>query len=341
MKILQTMAGGVHGGAETFFEDLVQSFARAGIEQHVVTRPAPARVQTLQSAGCAVTTLPFAGLLDFYTPLRLRQVAKNVRPDVVLGWMNRACASLPRGPHVNVGRLGGYYNLKYYQKCDALICNTRDIRDYVVREGWPAQKAYYVPNFCPEGPEPAIPRTSFDTPAGAKILLILARLEAVKGIDIAIKALAHVPDAVLWIAGEGSLQQALADLAQTQGVAARVRFLGWRNDRAALLRAVDAVLVPSRHEPFGNVVVNAWVHKVPILATASEGPRALIAHGDDGLLTPLDDCDAFASAIRTVLSEPGLAERLVEGGARKAAAEYSESAVRAQYLAVFQGLLTP
>ncbi len=335
------MAGGVHGGAETFFEDLVQSFARAQIDQHVVTRPAPIRIKTLEAARCAVTTLPFAGVFDLYTPFRLRSVVKHFQPDVVLGWMNRACAALPRGTHINVGRLGGYYNLKYYQKCDALICNTRDIRDYVVREGWSSTKAFYVPNFCPEGPEPALPRTSFETPEGSKILLILARLEKVKGIDIAIKALKSLPHAVLWLAGEGTLRGELGALAQAEGVSARVKFLGWRNDRAALLRTADAVLVPSRHEPFGNVVVNAWVHGVPILATASEGPSALIENGVDGMLTPIDDYDAFATAIHAVLSDQALAHRMIEGGSRKAAAEYSEGAVRAQYLEVFRHLLTP
>jgi glycosyltransferase involved in cell wall biosynthesis len=339
VKILQTMAGGVHGGAETFFEDLVQSFARAGVTQHVVTRRAPERIAKLEAAGCPATTLPFAGPIDLYTPLRLQSIAQQFQPDIVLGWMNRACAVLPKGKHVNVGRLGGYYNLKYYKKCAALVCNTADIRDYVVREGWPAATAFYIPNFCPVGLEPALPRTSFNTPGDAKILLVLARLEAVKGIDVAIKALAHIPGAVLWIAGEGSLRQPLEDLAVAEGVAARVRFLGWRHDRAALLRTADAVLVPSRHEPFGNVIVNAWVHDVPVIATASEGPRALIANGGDGLVTPIDDHDAYAAAIRLTLADPALRENLVAGGRRKAAAAYSEEAVRTQYLEVFRSLI--
>ncbi|MBL8643569.1 MAG: glycosyltransferase [Rhodospirillaceae bacterium] len=334
------MAGGVHGGAETFFEDLALSFAQAGVNQHIVTRPAPERIAKLGGAGLPITTLPFGSAIDLYTPLRLRSIAAQFRPDVVLGWMNRACMALPRGAHVNVGRLGGYYSLKYYRKCDALVCNTRDIRDYVVREGWPAAKAFYIPNFCPAGIEPALSRTSFDTPAGARILLILARLEVVKGIDVAIRALKAVPGAVLWIAGEGALRTSLEALAHDERVEARVKFLGWRNDRAALLRAADAVLVPSRHEPFGNVVVNAWVHGAPVIASASEGPGALIAHGEDGLLTALDDHQGLGAAIDRVLNEKDLAATLIAGGARKVSAEYSESAVRTQYLDVFRALLT-
>lgn len=334
------MAGAVHGGAETFFEDLVLSFGRAGLRQHVVTRAAPERVALLRQAGMDVTTLPFAGVLDFYTAYRLQKITTTFKPDVVLGWMNRACRALPTGDFITVGRLGGYYKLKNYQKCDGLICNTADIRDYVVREGWPANRAFYVPNFCPEGPESALPRDSFATPQDSRILLILARLETVKGIDVAIRSLKHVQGAVLWIAGEGRLKFDLEKLAQDEGVAARVRFLGWRTDRAALLRAADVVLVPSRHEPFGNVVVNAWVHGAPVIASMSEGPRALISAGEDGLLVPIDDAQALANAITSVLSDAALAARLVAGGRDKAAVAFSENAVRTQYLDVFQALLS-
>jgi glycosyltransferase involved in cell wall biosynthesis len=200
------MAGAVHGGAETFFEDLTAAFARAGQTQMAVTRPVPERLSLLQALGVEVRSLPFGGALDLITPWKLRGIAAVWKPDVILGWMNRACTVMPSGDVARIGRLGGYYALKYYRRCDALICNTRDIRDYVVREGWPMDRAHYVPNFCPLLSDAPLPRTSFDTPKDAAILLILARLEEVKGIDTAIRALAHVPDAVLWIAGEGLAQ---------------------------------------------------------------------------------------------------------------------------------------
>src|SRR5208337_2463289 len=122
----------------------------------------------------------------------------------------------------------------------------------------------------------AVEPETIGTPAGTPVLLVLARLQPAKGIDTAIRALAHIPDAVLWIAGDGPLLRDLQALADEVGVSSRVRFLGWRDDRSALLRAASLVLVPSRHEPFGNVVVNAWAHGVPLVATHSEGPGYLV-----------------------------------------------------------------
>src|SRR6202008_2001986 len=106
----------------------------------------------LTAAGCPVSMLPFGGPLDIITPWKLKHIAAAAKPDVILGWMNRACTNLPRGPWVNVGRLGGYYDLKYYRRCAHLICNTPDIASYVVRAGFKAANVHYIPNFCPVTP---------------------------------------------------------------------------------------------------------------------------------------------------------------------------------------------
>ena len=121
-------------------------------------------------------------------------------------------------------------------------------------------------------------------------------------------------------------------------MADRVRFLGWRGDRSALLKAATAVLVPSRHEPFGNVVVNAWAHGVPLVATRSEGPSYLVHDGEDGLLAPVDDAHALANAICRVIADKALAQQLIAEGTLRAMAEFSESAVTARYLEVLGAL---
>jgi glycosyltransferase involved in cell wall biosynthesis len=286
-----------------------------------------------------VHALSFGSPLDLVTPWKLARIAATEQPDVILGWMNRACRILPRGPWANVGRLGGYYNLKYYRRCAHLICNTPDIAAYVVREGFKAANVHYIPNFCPVSPEAPVDRDALDTPADAKVLLILARLHEAKGIDTALKALVEIPDAILWIAGEGPLETELKRLAADLGVAARVRFLGWRDDRSALLRAADICLVPSRFEPFGNVVVNAWAHDVPVIACASQGPDFLIEDGVNGVKTPVDDAHALASAVRGLLADAPLARKLIAGGRARVAREFSESAVVNRYRDVFQSII--
>ena len=124
----------------------------------------------------------------------------------------------------------------------------------------------------------------------------MGRLHEVKAHDISLKALALIPQAYLWIAGTGPLEAELKALAQSLGVAQRVRFLGWRNDAAALYRTADACLFPSRFEPLGNVVIQCWANGLPVIAAASQGPSQLITPGQDGLLVPIDDAPALATA---------------------------------------------
>lgn len=337
MRVLQVMASGRHGGAELFYEDLVPALVRAGTEQVGVIRPYPDRAAILEKAGCRVTMLKFGGPLDVVTRFRLGKIAKAERPDIAMGWMNRACNDLPKGAWVNVGRLGGYYDLKYYRRCTQLICNTPDICDYVVREGRKADTVHYIPNFCPVRDEAPVDRMLMGGES-APVLLILARLHPAKGIDIALRALADIKDAVLWIAGDGPEEGRLKRIAADLGLGGRVRFLGWRDDRSALLKAADVCLLPSRSEPFGNVVLNAWSHGVPLVAAASQGPGKLVRDGEDGLLVPVDNASALAAQVKAVLGDRALAKRLAAGGRQRTAAEFSESAVVERYLAVYRAV---
>ena len=162
----------------------------------------------------------------------------------------------------------------------------------------PSERAHYVPTFPTIDDGPPVDRAALATPADATVLLALSRLHEKKGLDILLRALAELPGCVAWIAGDGPLEADLKALAAKLGVADRVRFLGWRSDRGALLRAADICVLPSRYEPFGTVMLEAWATGVPLVAAASQGPTALIADGGNGLLVPVDDAPALAAAIR-------------------------------------------
>jgi glycosyltransferase involved in cell wall biosynthesis len=336
MRLLQAMAGARHGGAEAFFVRLAVALARAGIEERVLIRADAGRAQALRAGGVEVTELPFGGLLDLATRRGFRRAIAQWRPDVVLTWMNRASRLCPRGDFVHVARLGGYYDLKYYRDCDHLIGNTPDIVAYLVAQGWPKDRAHYLPNFVAAADAPPLPRASLGTPEGAPLALALGRLHPNKGFDVLLAAVASVPELHLWLAGEGALRVRLERQAASLGIAARVRFLGWREDAAALLAAADLLVSSSRIEPLGNVVLEAWAAGVPVVATASEGPRALIAEGVSGLLAPVDDPPALAAALRRVIADGALARRLAAGGRAAYAAEFSEARVVGLYRALLE-----
>ena len=276
------------------------------------------------------------GLLDFFSKGKLKSTLRSETPEIVLSWMNRAAHLVQPGPWINIGRLGGYYDLKYYRGCDFLVCNTPDIAKHCIENGWPADKVDYIPNFSPVVDSPAVDKLAISTPEGAPVLLVLARLEDAKGIDVALRSLKVIPDAYLWIAGEGSKEGALKSLAKSLGVEERVRFLGWRADREALLKTADVCLVPSRHEPFGNVIVNAWANNTPVVAAASQGPSFLIKNTVNGLLFPIDDSQALANSIQQVLNDQNFADQLIDGGREQARGPFSRDTVVRAYCDLFE-----
>jgi glycosyltransferase involved in cell wall biosynthesis len=330
-RLLQMMAGQPHGGAEAFFERLAVALARAGETQRLVIRSDPARAARLRGAGLEVSEAPFGGALDFRTGALLGRTIDAFRPSVVLSWMSRASAACPAGDFVQVGRLGGYYDLKYYRACHHLVGNTRDIVAYIERSGWPAERIHYLPNFATTTPAPPLPRASLGTPEDAPLALALGRLHRNKGFDVLLAAVAQVPHLYLWLAGEGEERAALEGQAHALGIAARVRFLGWRDDVPALIAASDMIAVASRHEPLGNVVLEAWAAGVPVVAAASEGPGALIRDGETGLLARTEDADALAAALKRIAADRALGAALAAGGRAAFEAEFSAARVVALY----------
>jgi glycosyltransferase involved in cell wall biosynthesis len=320
MRVLGVMAGAPQGGAEAFFERLMAALPQAGIECATAIRKDEARAERLRAGGIAATQMAFGGWFDFATTWDIAYAIDRFKPDIALAFMSRAAAKLPgryvlAHKPVYVGRLGGYYDLKYYKRCRHLIGNTKDICDWIVRQGWPAARVAYLPNFVDAAHAPAADRAALDTPADAKLVLALGRLHENKAFDVLLAAIAKLPKAYLWIAGTGPLEADLKAQAQALGIASRVRFLGWRSDTAALLAACDVLACPSRHEPLGNVVIEAWAQNRPVVAAAASGPAALIEDGRNGLLVPVDDADALATALARACNDAALAKGLVQEGA--------------------------
>ncbi len=341
MRILQAMAGAEFGGAEAFFTRLVTGLAARGLDQRVLMRPNKGREKVLKKSGIEPVLLKFGGRFDLSTPMAIRNQLRDFRPNLVLTWMNRATIKMPKKKlkdisYTHVARLGGYYDLKYYQHCDHLVGNTQDIVDYLIKEGWPKERAHYLPNFVAADVCPPVPRKELHVPDGAKLVMALGRLHENKAFDVLIKALSSLPNVYLCIAGEGPEREALEAIALKEGVRPRIRFLGWREDAGALLATSDLFVCPSRHEPLGNVVIEAWAQSCPVVAAASQGPTQLIKDGENGILVPVDDVDAMAAAIKRVLGDGELAGALASAGRASYEADFTEESVISRYLDFFQ-----
>jgi len=341
MKILHVIAGAATGGAETFCLDAITAVAERGIEQRVTCRPHAQTVARLGAAGVPFEPLSFAPasrLIGGATTIR--RMAAGWGAEVVHAWMSRAASFIPVAmPCPVIGWLGGYYNVKYFKTSNYLIGVTPKIREYLLQQGIPAQKAFVCHTFGTLPDSPPVNRASLAVPEGALLLLLLSRLHRKKGIDTAIRALGYLPRAHLCIAGEGPERSKYEGLARELSLADRVHFLGWRTDRKALLEACDICLLPSRYEPFGTVIAEAWSMRRPLVAAAADGAQQYVRDGENGAVFPIDDAKALARRVTEIADDPALAVRLVKQGYRDYQAQFSRDVVITNLLDIYRTVI--
>lgn len=157
------------------------------------------------------------------------------------------------------------------------------------------------------------------------VLLFVGRVQPLKGLDVAIGALAALddPDAVLVAVGGPSGADGPAEMARVQrlaqdlGVADRVRHVEPQPHHmlSTYYRAADVTIVPSRSESFGLVALESAACGTPVVAAAVGGLRTLVVHGETGFLVEERDPGHYAARVQQILDDPALAARLAASGA--------------------------
>ena len=342
MRILHVMAGATEGGAENIMLESVLALQELDtIEQCVVTRPDNTfRLDQFQAAGITTHTASFDRLIKFPTKSVINKAIAAFKPDVIEYWMGRAGEFAPaKHRDISIGWYGGYYKLKRFKNCRWHVGLTKDLVRHIHEQGVKHDHIGLIHTMADFENATPVDRASLDTPKDAPVALALARLHVKKGLDTLLDATAKTPGLYVWIAGDGPIEDELKAQCTALDLDDRVRFLGWRNDRGALLAACDFVAFPSRYEPFGTVTVDAWAAQRALVAADAAGPAAYVKDGENGLLIPKDNVDALATAMDRVMHEDGLAATLVAGGTATYEATFTKRAFQKDSLAFYQKII--
>jgi glycosyltransferase involved in cell wall biosynthesis len=194
----------------------------------------------------------------------------------------------------------------------------------------------------PEGlPARVDARTRLGLGADEPVLLLVGRLMANKGVDVALRALAGWPHPRprLMIAGDGPDRAMLEELSQSLAVQSRVSFVGWEKELRPLLAAADLMLAPSRAEGQSLVILEAMAAGLPVVASAVGGIVESIRDGETGVLVPPEDPSALAEAVMALLVDPDRRSGLAEAARRFVLEERTESGMVDATLALYHEVL--
>jgi len=299
---------------------------QTGHQVLALTHPDAAVLAQLSGMDVEYATVKNRGKWDLLAVQKLRKHLRQWQADMIIAHGNRAI-SLLRQCHYSAPLIGVCHNYKFKQllTCDALISVSEEICRQLIQSGYRADRITVVPNMIrmPEYRPDAEQRNSPDMP----VLAVAGRFVAKKGIDVFIRAIRILVDRKLSfravIAGAGEDDAKLRQLAADLELDEVIHFAGWVEDKTAFYSSVDIFCVPSLHEPFGIVILEAFAHALPVISSDSEGPSEIIRHNNNGLIVPRGDPNAFADAMEKLLTQKDLAESLSKAGLNTVQTHYS------------------
>jgi glycosyltransferase involved in cell wall biosynthesis len=192
-----------------------------------------------------------------------------------------------------------------YPRCARIVCQSRSAADYFAKSG----KAIVIPNPVAV---PSIDGASDIEAPQRPFIVSLGRLGKEKGHDVLIEAFARIaplyPDVDLLIIGEGPQREPLEHLVDALGFTGRVHLPGKSKNPFPVMAQAKAFVLPSRFEGFPNALAEAMALGLPSIATRFAGAGDMIEDGKNGILVPLEDPEAMAQSMASLLQYPDKAE---------------------------------
>ncbi len=316
------------GGIERVTLTLIEEFQNRGVSCYLALRQC--RGDFLDEARRLTEVVEIAGDgIHRFVP-RLSELIRKVRPthlitavpDVTLltliaRWKADSGARIIQGAHLTQARIahprgvGGWIRSTVERNLtrvasryvDAIVAVSEGVDIELRNElGAPANKVFLIHN--PIVREVAARIDESSVLKKELRFIAIGRLSRQKGFDLLVRALAGVKGGWrLDVYGAGPELDALTSLVEDCGLHGRIEFRGHTDDPNAALDAADWLIMPSRYEGFGLVLVEAMARGVPVISSdCPHGPGEIVDNGRFGVLVPAGDSAALAATLREVMA---------------------------------------
>jgi len=331
-----------------YAEPGLATFLRAAESLDVELRQVP-RIRVLRSMFTGlprlVGELQAQGNVIFHAHLNFPSSCQGGLTAAALARVPGIVATVHLFPEVSFSRATYAIQRILASAVDCYIGVSRDVvRRLGQTFGVPARKLRMVHNGVPlhhfDVPVDNALRATLGVGVEQRIVLTIGRLVQQKGHRYLLQAAARVPNAVFVLLGDGPEQSALEAQASALGVRNRVVFLGYRQDVPDLLACADLLVLPSLFEGLPLSVLEAMAAGKPVIATDVGGTSEVIEPEQTGLLVPPANPGALAGAIRRVLFDRRLAERLALTGKARVRDEFSAATMVQSVTQIYEDVLS-
>jgi glycosyltransferase involved in cell wall biosynthesis len=357
LKILHIDPEKNWGGGEVQVLGLLAYLAGRGHQNHLLTHPHGRLLEQSRNLPLSCFPLVVRNELDIREVRKIRRLIRHEKYDIVHFHTKRAHALSPWLPHgaqrpryVVTRRMdypqrnNWHTRYLYNRSVDAVIAISRPIADVLIRAGVEAEKIRVIHS--------GIDAARFDlcgggntSHRGAPVIGTVAHLEERKGLRYLLEAAGQLKSQgysfKLALAGDGSLQQQLEQMAQSLGLAQEVSFAGFISDVPKFLAALDIFVLPSLYEGLGVAALEAMAAGKPVVASRVGGLAELVNDCETGLLVAPGNAQELAAAMAKLIRDSDLRAAFGRKGAARVREEFTmeQMAKRTEacYYAILRG----
>jgi glycosyltransferase involved in cell wall biosynthesis len=315
-KIFNIMLSKGLGGIEQAFIDYSKAILKSGrIVVCIIRQNALIKNQLMElkkhSDNVEIIEISNYSKLDFLSRIKSKKTILDHKPKAIICHGNRAISAFRKAAKkYKIATIGvaHNYSLKNLVKCDYIFSITEDLRKNIIEFGFNGEKIFVVPNMIDLPYDfSAISEDNIDSFKNPVKIGVMARFVKKKGVDIFIKSLsaliANNNNFKALIAGNGEEMEELQKLRDEVNVKDEIEFIGWVKDKDEFYRDIDIFCLPSLHEPFGIVILEAMKAGKPIVSTNSEGPNEILESEKDAIIVEKGHAGEMSVALDRMLKE--------------------------------------
>ncbi|MBN8827946.1 MAG: glycosyltransferase family 4 protein [Sphingobacteriia bacterium] len=309
MRIVNCMFSKKLGGIEQVFLDYHYSLQKRGHEVLSICHTK----SPLRKTNKDFLAINNFSKWDIFAKFKLLKIIRGFKPDLIITHgsrptvLNKFVAKKLNIPLVAVAH--NYWS-KELISCNYLFTITHHLKDYYSNLGFQTNNIFVIHNMIEVLENLSIKKANSQFIVGA-----IGRFVPKKGFEVLIKAISlikdKIPELKVVIGGEGELHANLIALAKNFKIEKIIEFPGWVKDKSEFYSNLDLFVLPSHHEPFGIVILEAMNYNIPVISTNDVGPIEIIKDKENGLLVPIEDEKSLAKAILDLYNNFELRQKLV------------------------------